>query len=112
MTLKNPQRFVHVITHGPRCLDGVAAAVTVARYYHDAVVLPSFCSHRQINRVLANLRCDPVEADHEVWITDISWSDPDVDRHLQALIDRGVRVYWIDHHRTALTRLNGGLINV
>ena len=112
MNVEKRSRFVHVVTHGPQCLDGVAAAVAVARYYASDYVTPYFCSHREINSVLTNLRCDPPAAIHEVWITDISWSDAAVDRHLQTLIDRGVRVYLIDHHRTTLERFNAGQFRV
>ncbi len=112
VSVENRERFVHVVTHGPHCLDGVAAAVAVARYHAGNHVTPHFCSHREINQVLADLRCDPMAARHEVWITDISWSDSAVDRHLQTLIDRGVKVYLIDHHRTTLERWHAGHISV
>lgn len=112
MNVEDGDRFVHVVTHGPHCLDGVAAAVAVARYYSGDHVTPHFCNHREIDNVLASMRCDPPGARHEVWITDISWSDPAVDRHLQTLIDRGVKVYLIDHHRTTLERFNAGQIRV
>ena len=111
MKLEKPPRFVHVVSHGPGCLDGVTAAVVVSRYYHGATIVPHFSSNTQINAVLLNVRCDSNEQ-HEVWITDISWTDPAVDRHLQQLIDHGVRIYWIDHHRSALQRYTAGEIGV
>lgn len=86
--------------------------MAVARYYRDAIVLPQFSSNATINEVLRNLRCEPEDGEHEVWITDISWTDPAVDRHLQDLIDGGVAVYWIDHHRTALERVRDGQVTV
>lgn len=101
-------KFVHIVSHGPHCFDGVAAAVAVARYHRGAIVEPHFSGNASINEVLRALRCDPPEPQHEVWITDISWTDPAVDRHLQDLLDRGVQVYWIDHHRTALERCREG----
>jgi len=104
--------FVHVVSHGPCCLDGVTAAVAVARYHREATVVPHFSSNAKINETLLGLRCEPADATHEVWITDISWTDPAVDRHLQALIDAGVRVFWIDHHRTALERHQRGEVSV
>ena len=84
----------------------------VSRYRHDATVLPHFCNYEDINPTLLALRCEPSDADHEIWITDISWTDPRVDRHLQSLIDRGVRICWIDHHRTALQRYRNGEVTV
>lgn len=112
MNVKKSAPLVHVISHGPHCLDGITAAVAVARYYRDATVQVQFSSNAGINDTLRALRCDPPQAEHEVWITDISWTDPTVDAHLQALLDRGVRIYWIDHHRTALERARAGAVSV
>jgi oligoribonuclease NrnB/cAMP/cGMP phosphodiesterase (DHH superfamily) len=112
VNLGKKAEIVHVVSHGPGCLDGVAAAVAVARYHRDATVMPHFSSNAKINETLLGLRCEPADAAHEVWITDISWTDPAVDRHLQRLVDAGVRVFWIDHHRTALERHRRGEVNV
>jgi oligoribonuclease NrnB/cAMP/cGMP phosphodiesterase (DHH superfamily) len=112
VTVENQDSFVHIVTHGPHCLDGVAAAVAVARYHSGDRVLTHFCSHEEINTVLMSLRCDPAAATHAIWITDIAWSDSTVDRHLQTLIERGVKVYLIDHHRTTLDRFKAGRISV
>jgi oligoribonuclease NrnB/cAMP/cGMP phosphodiesterase (DHH superfamily) len=112
VTAPSENRFVHIVTHGPHCLDGVTAAVVVSRYRRAARVLPYFSSNAKINETLLGLRCEPAHAEHEVWITDISWTDEEVDRHLQALADRGVRIYWIDHHRTALERVRSGGVHV
>ncbi len=101
-----------MVSHGPHCLDGLTAALAVARYYRGATVHAGFHSNTEINAALRALRCDPPEASHTVWITDISWTDPAVDRHLQTLIERGVQVYWIDHHRSALQRASRGEIAV
>lgn len=108
---ERPKR-VHVVSHGPACLDGTTAAVVVARYYRDATILPRFSTNAKINQTLLNLPRPSGEAAEEVWITDISWTDPAVDRHLQDLVDAGVRVFWVDHHRTALDRFRRGAIGV
>src|SRR6266568_2358026 len=93
---------VHVVSHGPHCLDGVAAAVAVARYQEGrAEVVPHFAGNSEIDAVLRGLALDPAR-DPELWITDISWREPETDAHLRALAAAGVRIYWIDHHRTAL----------
>jgi len=105
-------KVVHVVSHGPGCLDGVTAAVAVARYHREATVVPHFSSNAKINETLLGLHCEPADAANEVWITDISWTDPAVDRRLQALVDAGVRVFWIDHHRTALERHQRGEVSV
>jgi oligoribonuclease NrnB/cAMP/cGMP phosphodiesterase (DHH superfamily) len=101
---------VHVVSHGPHCLDGVAAAVAVARYHQGrAEVVPHFAGNSEIDAVLRGLALGP---DAELWITDISWREPETDAHLRALAAAGVPIYWIDHHRTALERFASGKVNV
>src|SRR5215475_6008774 len=106
------EKTVHVVSHGPTCLDGVTAAVAVARYYGDrAQVEARFASNSEIDAVLQAFR--PVgDGEHELWITDISWREPATDAHLSALAAAGVRIYWIDHHRTALERVKAGRVDV
>jgi oligoribonuclease NrnB/cAMP/cGMP phosphodiesterase (DHH superfamily) len=105
-------KTVHVVSHGPTCLDGVTAAVAVARYYGDrATVVPRFASNSEIDAVLQGL--EPAgDGEQELWITDISWRDPVTDAHLRGLAARGVRIFWIDHHRTALERVKAGKVDV
>src|SRR5437660_5608375 len=103
---------VHVVSHGPHCLDGVAAAVVVARYQQGrAEVVPHFAANSEVDGVLRGLALDPAH-DPELWITDISWREPETDAHLRALAAAGVRIYWIDHHRTALERFAAGKVDV
>jgi len=104
-------KLVHVVSHGPHCLDGTAAAVAVARYHEGADVRPVFASNSEIDDVLRRLAPSP-ERDTELWITDISWRQPETDAHLRALAAAGVRIYWIDHHRTALERVRAGKVDV
>ncbi len=104
-------KLVHVVSHGPHCLDGTAAAVAVARYHEGAEVRPVFASNSEIDDVLGRLAPSP-ERDTELWITDISWRQPETDAHLRALAAAGVRIYWIDHHRTALERVRAGKVDV
>jgi oligoribonuclease NrnB/cAMP/cGMP phosphodiesterase (DHH superfamily) len=105
-------KTVHVVSHGPTCLDGVTAAVAVARYYGDrAQVHPHFASNTEIDAVLQHLQPEG-DGEHELWITDISWRDPATDAHLRTLAASGVRIYWIDHHRTALERVKAGRVDV
>ncbi|GIW44767.1 MAG: hypothetical protein KatS3mg077_2049 [Candidatus Binatia bacterium] len=103
---------MHVVSHGPQCLDGVTAAVAIACFHPDACVVPVFASNTGVNRVLREFRCEPEGAEHEIWITDISWVDPEVDPHLTSLQKRGVQLFWIDHHRTALERYRSGAVQV
>ncbi len=112
MARSMPER-VHVVSHGPHCLDGVAAAVAVARYQRgraDAVV-PHFAANNAIDALLRGLALDAAR-DGELWITDISWREPATDAHLRQLAAAGVRIYWIDHHRTALERFAAGKVDV
>jgi oligoribonuclease NrnB/cAMP/cGMP phosphodiesterase (DHH superfamily) len=96
---------LHVVSHGPYCLDGVAAAAAIARFHEDAEVKTRFASNQEVDALLREVRPKPGE---ELWITDISWSDPETEDHLRRLIDSGVVVRWFDHHRTAIERLARG----
>jgi oligoribonuclease NrnB/cAMP/cGMP phosphodiesterase (DHH superfamily) len=101
-----------IVSHGPHCLDGVTAAAAVARYFDDAAdVRATFASNSEIDRTLRSLR-PSAGRDTELWVTDISWREPETDAHLRALAADGVRLYWIDHHRTALERVRRGLVDV
>ncbi|HWP66599.1 MAG TPA: DHHA1 domain-containing protein [Candidatus Limnocylindria bacterium] len=100
------------MSHGPHCFDGVAAAAAVARFYEGrAEVVPHFASNSEIDATLRALRLEPPE-DAELWITDISWKEPATDAHLRALAASGVRIFWVDHHRTALERARAGKVDV
>lgn len=112
VTVRERSRYVHVVSHGPQCLDGVTAAVVVACFHPECTVTPVFCSNTGVNRTLREFSGEPVAAEHELWITDISWTDPEVDTHLTELQKRGMRVYWVDHHRTAIERFRSGAVRV
>jgi hypothetical protein len=103
---------IQIVSHGPHCLDGVTAAAAVTRFFAgDADVSATFASNSEIDRVLQDLRpADPSET--QLWITDISWREPATDAHLRALAAQGVRIFWVDHHRTALERVKRGQVNV
>jgi uncharacterized protein len=105
-------RQVQVISHGPHCLDGLTAAVAVARYFDDrATVAASFASNSEIDATLRAFQ-PPAGPDQQLWITDISWREPSTDAHLRALAEQGLEIVWIDHHRTALQRFQAGEISV
>lgn len=110
VSVRKGAHYVHVVSHGPQCLDGVTAAVVVARFHDDATVIPYFSSNSGIDQTLLSVDCQPASGRHSLWITDISWSKPAVDRHLAQLQKRGVAIYWIDHHRTAIERYRNGEI--
>jgi len=103
---------VHVVSHGPHCLDGVTAAAAVARSFGDeAEVIAHFASNTEVDAVLRGLEPTPGRAT-QLWITDISWREPETDARLRALAARGVAIVWIDHHRTALERVRAGKVDV
>jgi oligoribonuclease NrnB/cAMP/cGMP phosphodiesterase (DHH superfamily) len=104
-------RRVTLVSHGPNCLDGLTCAVVAARYFAGRRFEPIFASNREIDDVLRSY--DPTHPDdEELWITDISWRDSTTDLHLGQLIERGLRTYWIDHHKTAIDRRAEGKLNV
>jgi len=104
--------LVHIVSHGPYCLDGVAAAVAVARHRVSATVIPHFSGNDHINQVIRSISADAAPAGSELWITDISWTEKETDTHLRDLAAQGVKIYWFDHHRTALKRYAAGEIDV
>ncbi len=104
--------LVHIVSHGPYCLDGVAAAVAVARHRTGATIIPHFSGNEHINQVIRSIGPDAVPAGSELWITDISWTETETDAHLRDLATHGVKIYWFDHHRTALKRYAAGEIDV
>lgn len=107
-----PPRIVHIVSHGPHCLDGVAAAAAIARFHRQSEVRPRFCGNSRINEALLELPIESPFGDQELWITDISWTSTEVDARLRQLAERGLRIYWIDHHRTAIERVKSGRIDL
>src|SRR5262245_601873 len=75
-----------VVSHGPHCLDGVVAAASVARFFDgDADVSVRFSSNSEIDGTLRAIRPErPRET--QLWITDISWREPETDAHLRMLV--------------------------
>jgi len=105
------ERRITLVSHGPNCLDGLTCAVVATRYFAGRRFEPTFASNREIDEVLQ--RYDPTNPEHEeLWITDISWRESATDLHLDSLIARGLRLYWVDHHRTAIQRRAEGYLSV
>ena len=44
-----PPDLVHIVSHGPHCLDGVTSAVAVARFHAGSEVVPVFANNPEIN---------------------------------------------------------------
>ena len=98
------RRAIQVISHGPSCLDGVMAAAAVARFYEGQRVITRLVANNESDRVLQELELRTGGEDDEVWVTDLSWNSTATGEHLTDLAKKGARVYWIDHHRTAVGR--------
>ncbi|MCC6846980.1 MAG: hypothetical protein IT294_00665 [Deltaproteobacteria bacterium] len=107
-----PPDLVHVVSHGPHCLDGVTSAVAVARFHAGSEIVPIFANNPEINEAIQGVPPPAAGRTHELWITDISWNQPATDAHLRTLAAAGTRLRWIDHHRTAIERLKRGAIDV
>jgi oligoribonuclease NrnB/cAMP/cGMP phosphodiesterase (DHH superfamily) len=97
-------RTIQVVSHGPSCLDGVMAAAAVARFYDGHRVLTTLAGNNEADNVIGNLTFKSDDATDEIWITDLSWNSPATGAHLAELAARGAQIYWIDHHRTAVSR--------
>ncbi|MGH7924651.1 MAG: hypothetical protein ACREQH_08685 [Candidatus Binatus sp.] len=97
-------RTIQIVSHGPSCLDGVMAAAAVARFYDGHKVITTLAGNNDADHVLQNLALKSEDGSEEIWITDLSWNSPATGAHLTELSERGARIYWIDHHRTAVSR--------
>jgi oligoribonuclease NrnB/cAMP/cGMP phosphodiesterase (DHH superfamily) len=101
--MPRPDRHnIQVVSHGPSCLDGVMAAAAIKRFYADERVTTMLAANGESDRVIQNLRAKG--GDDEIWITDLSWTSTKTAEHLTNLVSNGARLYWIDHHRTAVSR--------
>jgi uncharacterized protein len=99
-----PRRTIQIISHGPSCLDGVMAAAALRRFYADDRVLTTLAANGDADRVIQSVRSRCNGGAEELWITDLSWTQPETAGHLTGVIKNGTRAYWIDHHRTAVGR--------
>ena len=95
---------VHIVSHGPSCLDGVTAAAAIRRFYANERVQLILAPNGDTDRMIQLVRPKTGNKLDELWITDLSWTSTDTAGHLRQLLRNGTRVYWIDHHRTAVSR--------
>jgi oligoribonuclease NrnB/cAMP/cGMP phosphodiesterase (DHH superfamily) len=95
---------VQVVSHGPSCLDGVTAAAAVRRFHKEARVQTVLAPNGDTDRMIQLAGPKGASKLDELWITDLSWTSTDTAEHLKQLLRKGTRVYWIDHHRTAVSR--------
>ncbi len=80
------------------------AAATVARFHEGRRVLATLASNGDCDAVLQGLKLKDQAPGEEIWITDLSWTRSETGGRLRKLAAQGARIYWIDHHRTAVSR--------
>ncbi len=103
--MSRPSRLtIQIVSHGPGCLDGVVAAATVARFFDGHRVIPTFAANGESDETIQHLALRTHGDGDEIWITDLSWNSTSTGEHLNELAKMGARVYWIDHHRSAVSR--------
>jgi oligoribonuclease NrnB/cAMP/cGMP phosphodiesterase (DHH superfamily) len=101
---KRDARNIKIISHGPSCLDGVMAAAAIRRFYPAERVHTTLAANGDSDRVIQSARAKTGDKLDELWITDLSWTSRDTADHLRRLTQEGTRVFWIDHHRSAVAR--------
>ena len=77
------------------------AAAAVRRFYAGERVHAMLAANGDSDRIIQAVRPGSLD---EIWITDLSWTSIETAAHLRGLTGDGVRAYWIDHHRTAVSR--------
>jgi oligoribonuclease NrnB/cAMP/cGMP phosphodiesterase (DHH superfamily) len=99
----NKGRTAIVISHGPYCLDGIAAAACVGRFYGEAHVTPFFTHPSNVDRVIKEATQNSKQP-QDLWIADITWKNPETDKYLKQLAKDGWRIFWADHHAIAMDK--------
>ncbi|MBI3811592.1 MAG: hypothetical protein HY283_05235 [Nitrospirae bacterium] len=92
-----------VVSHGPFCLDGVAAAACVGRFYGESRVTPVFAHPSDVDSVIEEATRTSKEP-QDLWISDITWKDQKTETLFKGLVRQGWRIFWIDHHTIALEK--------
>jgi len=88
------------------------AAAAVQRFYDGERVTATLAANGDSDRVLQALKFKSGRVPDELWITDLSWNSNETAGHLRNLARSGLRIFWIDHHRTAVSRAGAPEFNV
>jgi oligoribonuclease NrnB/cAMP/cGMP phosphodiesterase (DHH superfamily) len=96
-------RSAIIVTHGPFCLDGIASAVCVGRFYGEARTTPLFTHPSEVDRVIEEATRNSNDP-HDLWIADITWKQPKTEKLFKELIRQGWRIFWVDHHSIAVEK--------
>jgi oligoribonuclease NrnB/cAMP/cGMP phosphodiesterase (DHH superfamily) len=97
----NQGRTAIVISHGPYCLDGIASAACVGRFYGEVNVTPFFTHPSDVDRMIKEVTQNSKQP-QDLWIADITWKNPETDQYLKQLAKDGWRIFWADHHAIAI----------
>lgn len=97
------KRSALVVSHGPFCLDGVAAAACIGRFYGESRVTPVFTHPSDVDRVIEEATRASKEP-QDLWISDITWKDQKTETLFKDLVREGWRIFWVDHHTIALEK--------
>ena len=80
------------------------AAAAVQRYYASERVVTKLAANGESDSIIQDIKLSNSAEPDEIWITDLSWTSIATAAHLTNLAREGARVFWIDHHRTAVSR--------
>jgi len=80
------------------------AAAAIARFYEGERVIPALVGNSDSDRAIQALELRSGGGADDIWITDLSWTAMETADRLTDLARRGASIYWIDHHRTAVSR--------
>jgi oligoribonuclease NrnB/cAMP/cGMP phosphodiesterase (DHH superfamily) len=80
------------------------AAAAVQRYYGNERVVTLLAANGESDSIIQGIKLSNSSEPDEIWITDLSWTSIATAAHLTNLTREGARVFWIDHHRTAVSR--------
>ncbi|MEK6684193.1 MAG: hypothetical protein AABY46_05985 [Nitrospirota bacterium] len=97
------QRTALVVSHGPFCLDGIAAAACVGRFYGESSVTPVFTHPSDVDRVIEEATRASSKP-QDLWIADITWKHQKTETLFKDLVRQGWRIFWIDHHTIAIEK--------
>jgi oligoribonuclease NrnB/cAMP/cGMP phosphodiesterase (DHH superfamily) len=78
------------------------AAAAVRRFYQGLRVHARLAANGESDRIIQEVKPPRAGRCDELWITDLSWTSRETADHLNTLARDGTRIFWIDHHRTAV----------
>ena len=69
------------------------AAAAIARFFEGNRVLASLPGNNESDRAIQNLKVRDKSGADEIWITDLSWTQPQTAAHLKELSAAGARIF-------------------